>query len=100
MFQIVGSHERCPVFSLPAPHRHEQCLQHGICRLPVLQRPADNTARVEIDRDGRVGEALKGLDVGDVRDPYQFSLQAPDLCSLITSIWTLWLRAPLLPFAE
>ena len=57
------------VLRLPAPHRHEQCLQNNICRLTALHRPADDTARVKVDHDSQVGKAFVCPDVGDVRDP-------------------------------
>jgi len=58
-----------PVLRLPAPHRHQQCLQNNVRRLAALHRPADDTTGVEVDHDRQIGEAFLGPDVGDVRHP-------------------------------
>lgn len=58
-----------PVFRFALPHRHKQGLQYDVRGLVALHRPADDTTGIEIDDDREIGEALTGLDRGDVRDP-------------------------------
>ena len=57
------------VLRLAPPNCHEQGLQHDVCGLSALHRPADDPARIEVDDYRKVSEALAGSDVGDVRDP-------------------------------
>jgi hypothetical protein len=47
-------------------------LQYEITGLTALHQPADGRPEVEVNDDINGGEALIGLYVGDVRDPYRF----------------------------
>ena len=57
------------VLRFTSPHRHEQSLQYDVRSLSALHSPADDPARIKVDDDRKVSEALAGSDVGDVRDP-------------------------------
>lgn len=58
-----------PVLWFPAPHFHEQCLQHNICHLSALHRPANHAAGIQVDDNSQIAEALIGLYVGDICHP-------------------------------
>ena len=82
VFQVVGLQERGSVHAgelrslvrvdqnlaprLPAPHRHQQCLQDQVGGLAVLHRPAHHAAGVDVDHYRQIGEAFLRPDVGDV----------------------------------
>ena len=54
---------------LASPDGHQQSLQSELCLHARLCRPADDTAREQVDDEALVQPAFMGLDVGDVGHP-------------------------------
>jgi PAS domain-containing protein len=61
---LIGMNQHF-VLRLSIPHRHEQSLRYDVRGLAALHRPAEDPARIEVDDDRKVSEALAGSDVGD-----------------------------------
>ena len=62
---------------LASPDGHQQSLQSELRRHARLCRPADDTAREQVDDEALVQPAFMGLDVSDVGSPRPDRAQRP-----------------------